>query len=101
MTLWQVASAGPSSRIYTLAFASGKDRSLFFWYDAYAALLLSFQSPDPTCSVLAVYTSLCLCRMQEPKLDDDTQLTEQVNQVLTASIGMLVETIRLQTCWIL
>ena len=28
--------------------------------------------------------------MQEPKPDGDTQLTEQVNQVLTLSIGMPV-----------
>ena len=49
------------------------------------------QLHDPICSVLALYTVSCLCRMQEPKPDGDTQLTEQVNQVLTASIGMPAE----------
>ncbi|KAL3150071.1 hypothetical protein ABBQ38_013417 [Trebouxia sp. C0009 RCD-2024] len=55
-TFSKVASAGPSSRIYTLAFASDGERSLVFW-------------------------------MQEPKIDGDTQLTEQVNHVLTATAG--------------
>ncbi|KAL3143764.1 hypothetical protein ABBQ32_003595 [Trebouxia sp. C0010 RCD-2024] len=55
-TFSKVASAGLSSRIYTLAFASDGERNLVFW-------------------------------MQEPKIDGDTQLTEQVNHVLTASAG--------------
>lgn len=42
-TLWQVASAGPASRIYTLAFASDKDRNHFFWYGTSVLLLSVFQ----------------------------------------------------------